>query len=88
MWAIKSHLLQPLTSLTSNKVNFKWTGVEHKAVDDIKRAVSHNTLLTYPYLNKRFDIPMDARDYHLGAVISHYVKPIAFYSQKLTGPKT
>ena len=70
MWAIRSHLLYPLTALTSPKVNFKWTGVEQKAFYGIKCTVSHNTLLAYPYLNKRFDIHTDASDYQLGSVIS------------------
>ena len=62
MWAKQSHLLHPLTSLMSHKVNCKWTEVEQKAFDDIKRAVSQDTLLAYPDFNKRFDIYADARD--------------------------
>ena len=46
----------------SHKVNCKWTEVEQKAFDDIKRAVSQDTLLAYPDFNKRFDIYADARD--------------------------
>ena len=88
MWARRSHLLHPLTALTSNKVNLKWTDVEQKGFDDIKHAVAQDTLLAYLDFNKRFDIHMDARDCHLGAVIGHYIKPIAFYSHKLTGPQT
>ena len=32
MWAKQSHLLQPLTALTSHKVKFKWTFVEKKCL--------------------------------------------------------
>ena len=56
MWARRSHLLQPLTALTSNKVTFEWTDVEQKPFDDIKFIVACNTLLAYPYSNKQFDI--------------------------------
>ena len=56
MWSKRSHLLNPLTALTSHKVKFKWTGLEQKAFDDIKRAVSQDTLLLYPDFNQRFDI--------------------------------
>ena len=86
MWDRRSYLLHPLNTLTENKVRFKWTGVEQKAFDEIKRAVAQDTLLEYPYFNKRFDIHMDAIYYQLGAVISHNGKSIAFYSRKLTGP--
>ena len=65
MWAKRLHLLHPLNALTLHKVKSKWTDVEYKAFDYIKRAVSQDTLLVYPYFNKRFDIHTDARDYHL-----------------------
>ena len=84
MWAIRSHLLHPLTALTLPKVKFKWTDVEHKAFDEINRIVSHDTLLAYPDFNKRFDIHTDASDHQLGAVIIQNGKTIAFYSRKLT----
>ena len=88
MWSKRSHLLHPSTALTSHKVKFEWTDVEQKVFDDIKHAVSQDTLLVYPNFNKLFDIHMDAIDYQLGAVISQNRKAIAFYSRKLTGPKT
>ena len=88
MWSKRSHLLNTLTALTSHKVKFKWTDLEQKAFDDIKRAVSQDTLLLYPDFNQRFDIHTYVRNYHLGAVISQNGKPIPFYSRKLTGPQT
>ena len=50
--------------------------------------VVHDTLLTYPYLNKRFDIHTGASEFQLGAVISQDRKPTASYSRKLTGQQT
>ena len=88
MWANRSHLLHPLTALTPHKVRFKWTDVEQKAFDNIKRDVSQDTLLAYPDFNERFDIHTDYSDYQLGAVISQNGKPIDFYIRKLTGPQT
>ena len=86
MWAKRPHLLHPLTALTSQKYRFKWTDLEQKSLDDIKRAVSHDTLVAYWDFNRCFDIHTDASDYQLGAVISQNGEPIAFYSRKLTGP--
>ena len=76
MWAKRSHLLHPLTALMSNKVKFKCTYIEQEAFDEIKRIVSRNTLLEYPYLNKSFGIHTDASDYQLGSVSIQDVKPI------------
>ena len=87
MQAKLSHLLHPLTELTSNKVTFKCTDTERKYFDEIKRIVARNTLLIYTDLNTHFYIHTDASDFHMGAVINQDVKPIAFYRCKLTGPQ-
>ena len=84
MWTRCSHPLHPLTALTSPKVKFKWTDVEQKAFDEIKRTPDNDTLLAYPDFIKRFEIHTDTSDHQLGAVISQEDKPIAFYSRKLT----
>ena len=52
--------------------------------NEIKRIVAHNTLLTYSYFNETLKIHTDASAFQLKAVISQKVKPIAFYSAKLT----
>ena len=88
MWAKRSHLLHPVTELTSPKVEFKWTDVELKSFDDIKLTVTQDTLLAYSYLDKSFDINTDAIDFQLGAVIIQNGKPITFYSHKLTKTQT
>ena len=84
MWAIHSHIIQPLTALTSYKVRFKWTDVEQKAFDDNKRAVAHNILLSYPDSNKKFDIHTDDSNYQLGSVIIQEGETINSYIHKLT----
>ena len=62
MWAKRSHLLQPLTELTSKKEKFKWTFVKQKPFGKIKLIVTRDTLLIYLNLNKRFDIHTDASE--------------------------
>ena len=61
--------------------------MKKKAFDDIKRVMDHDALLAYLDFNIRFDIHMNASGYQLGAVIIQEVKPIAFYSRKLTEPQ-
>ena len=65
MWDRRSHLLHPLTVLTPNKVKFKWTDVEQKALDYIKHAVVQENLLAYPGFHKHFDIHTDANNYQI-----------------------
>ena len=84
MWPRRSHVLYPLTKLTSINRKFKWTDVKKDTFDKIKRIVACNTLLTYPDFNETFKIHTNASAFQLGAVISHKGKPIAFYSRRLT----
>ena len=65
----RSHLLQPLNLLTSNKVDFKWTDVEQSAFGEIKQIVACDILLIYPDCNKRFYIHADASNFHPGLLI-------------------
>ena len=84
MWPRRSHTLAYLTKSTSIKRNFKWKEVKQDAFDKIKQIVVRDNLLTYPDFNETFKIHTDATVFQLGAVIIQKVKPIAFYSRKLT----
>ena len=83
MWKGRSHLLSPLTRLTSNKIKFKWTDCEQKAFEAVKQAISKQSLLTYPDFSKPFEVYTDASDKQLGAVILQDNKPIAHFSRTL-----
>ena len=83
MWPGRSKMLAPLTRLTSKNVPFKWTDLEQKAFDDIKKHITKDTLLTYPNFNKPFDVHTDASDKQIGAVISQDSRPIAHFSRTL-----
>jgi transposase InsO family protein len=88
MWVRRSETLAPLTALTSKKVKFKWTDVEQKAFDTMKRIMARETLLAYPDFNKEFHIYTDASNVQLGAVILQDDRPIAYFSRKLTPAQT
>lgn len=83
IWPGRSKMLAPLTRLTSKNVPFKWTEVEQKAFDEIKRKITKDTMLTYPNFNKPFDVHTDASDKQIGAVISQEGKPVAHFSRTL-----
>ena len=70
MWLRQSHLLAPLTKLTSKTEKFVWIAKEQKAFELIKRIIARETLLSYPDYNKPFDIHTNASHYQLGAIIS------------------
>ena len=88
MWPKRSHLLAPLTSLTSKNVKFKWTEEHQKAFDAVKAVIAQETMLTYPDFSKPFHLHADASKIQLGAHITQNEKPIAFYSRKLNPAQT
>ena len=61
----------------------KWTDVEKKSFYEIKLVVYRDTLFSYPYFTRQFNIIMDARDFQLGELIGQEVIPIVFYRLKL-----
>ena len=50
MWARRSHLLQPLTTLTPEKLDSKWIDIDQKEFDDMKYILDKKNLLTHPNL--------------------------------------
>ena len=56
----RSHIITPLTKLTSKKVPFVWKDVHQKAYEKIKMVLSKETLLRYPDFSKEFKIHTDA----------------------------
>ena len=63
----RAHLLVPLSSITSSKVKFKWTEEHQQSFDEMKKAISQETLLAYPDFNQPFEIHNNACKVQLGA---------------------
>ena len=52
MWRRRSHLIAPLSALTSKDVPWKWGEEQQQAFEEIKRVVSRETLLAFPQFDK------------------------------------
>ena len=70
MWRNRSHVLAPLTSLTSTNIPWKWGEEQSKAFQEAKKILSKEVLLVFPKFDKTFTIHTDASHRQLGAVIS------------------
>jgi RNase H-like domain found in reverse transcriptase len=88
MWIHQSHVLAPLSRLTSNTTLWQWTDTEQNAFDEMKCIISCETLLVNPNFIKPFIIHTDTSHTQLGAVISQDNCPISFYSCKLNPAQT
>ncbi|MGH7974124.1 MAG: reverse transcriptase domain-containing protein, partial [bacterium] len=56
MWPQRSHILAPLTRLTSTKVKFHWGDEEESAFQSMKSLITHDVLLHFPDQSKPFHI--------------------------------
>lgn len=83
MWPKRSHILAPLTKLTSTKETFIWTPDCEKAFKEMKALAATDAIQYYPDHNLPFVVETDASDYQLGAVIKQNNRPVAYFSRKL-----
>ncbi len=96
LWARRSDMLAPLTSLVGDcgqtkitkakgtkKVPCHWDEVHQRAFNHVKATIAKDVVLAYPDYSKIFEIYTDASSKQLGAVITQGIKPIAFFSWKL-----
>jgi hypothetical protein len=69
MWKQRSHMLAPLTSLTSANIPWKWGEEQSKAFAEAKKVSSEEVSLACPAFDKPFAIHADASHRQLGAVV-------------------
>jgi hypothetical protein len=97
LWARRSDMLAPLTSLVrecgqtkttkakgTKKVPWHWDEVHQRAFNHVKATIAKDVVLAYPDYSNVFDIYTDASSKQLGAVITQDNRPIAFFSWKLS----
>eukprot|EP00804_Cyclotella_cryptica_P004621 CCRYP_006941-RA/>CCRYP_006941-RA protein AED:0.36 eAED:0.26 QI:0/0/0/1/0/0/2/0/265 len=86
LWARRSKVLAPLTSLVANKMKkrpWHWDMVHQKAFDDVKTSIAKDVVLAYPDYSMEFETYTDASSKQLGSVITKGNRPLAFFSRKL-----
>ncbi len=97
LWARRSKMLAPLTSLVrecgqtkttkakeTKKVPWHWDKVHQRAFEHVKATIAKDVVLAYPDFNKVFEIYTDASSKQLGAVITQDNRLITFFSRKLS----
>ncbi|KAK1602114.1 hypothetical protein QYE76_017157 [Lolium multiflorum] len=70
-----------------NGVVFEWGAAQDHAFDELKRLLTSAPLLALPDFNKQFEIECDASGIGIGGVLMQEGRPIAYFSEKLSGAK-
>ncbi|KAK1692672.1 hypothetical protein QYE76_009369, partial [Lolium multiflorum] len=82
-----STIAAPLNDLTKKGVVFEWGAAQDHAFDELKRLLTSAPLLALPDFNKKFEIECDASGIGIGGVLMQEGRPIAYFSEKLSGAK-
>ncbi|KAK1613075.1 hypothetical protein QYE76_036748 [Lolium multiflorum] len=80
-----STIAAPLNDLTKKGVVFEWGAAQDHAFDELKRLLTSAPLLALPDFNKQFEIECDASGIGIGGVLMQEGRPIAYFSEKLSG---
>ncbi len=97
LWARRSNILAPLTSLVgecgqtkvtkakgTKKVPWHWDKVHDRVFYHVKATITKEVVLAYLDYSKVFEIYTDASSKQLGAVITQDNRPLVFFSLKLS----
>jgi transposase InsO family protein len=78
---------RPLTQLTKKDEKFIWTDFQQRAFDNLKAALTSESVLAHPRFDQPFILSTDASDYAISAILSQLQngkeRPISFASRML-----
>ncbi|WVZ89587.1 hypothetical protein U9M48_035968 [Paspalum notatum var. saurae] len=81
-----STIVAPLNELTKKRVAFHWGKPQEDAFNLLKDKLIHAPLLQLPDFGKTFELECDASGVGIGGVLMQENKPVAYFSEKLSGP--
>jgi len=81
-----STIATPFNELTKKGVPFEWGKPQENSFNMFRYNLTHAPLLRLPDFSKTFELESDASGVGLGGVLLQDGKPVAYFSEKLSGP--
>ena len=75
----------PLNELVKKNVKFEWGDAQENAFKQLKEDLTTAPVLALPNFNNTFEIECDASGTGIGAVLKQDGRPLAYFSEKLSG---
>jgi hypothetical protein len=81
-----STIAAPLNALMKKGVPFSWGTTQENVLTMLKDKLTHAPVLQLSDFNKTFELECDASGIGLCGVLLQDGKPVAYFSEKLSGP--
>jgi hypothetical protein len=81
-----STIATPLNDLMKKGVPFYWGVAQEHSFNTLIDKLTHAPLLQFPDFGKTFELECDASGIGIGGVLLQEGKPIAYFSENLSGP--
>jgi hypothetical protein len=81
-----STIVAPLNDLTKEGVSFRWGAAQDQAFHTLIDKLTYAPLLQLSDFGKTFELECDASGIGIGGVLLQEGKPVAYFSEKLSGP--
>jgi hypothetical protein len=81
-----STIVAPLNDLIMKDVSFCWGAAQDQSFHTLINKLTHAPLLQLSYFSKTFELECDASGIGIGGILLQEGKPVAYFSEKLSGP--